>query len=92
MCRGQCPGTAIAGDWRSKSEQCPTWFTVFTDIEAELVARGITPLSLRPERLEVEAELLRRWTAGQNWPVEHVLRDTRARRATGTRQAEAART
>jgi uncharacterized protein len=86
MCRGQCPGTAIAGDWRSKSEQCPTWFTVFADIEAELVAKGITPLSLRPERLEVEAELLRRWAAGQNRPVEFVMREMRARRSAGTGQ------
>jgi uncharacterized protein len=88
MCRGQCPGTAIAGDWRSKSEQCPTWFTVFAEIEAELVAKGVTPLSLRPERLEVEEEMLRRWEVGQNWPVEYVMRDLRARRLRGTQPAQ----
>ena len=81
MCRGQCPGTAIAGDWRSKSEQCSTWFTVFSEIEAELVAKGIKPLSLRPERLEIEAEMMRRWEVGQNWPVEYVTRDVRTRRS-----------
>jgi uncharacterized protein len=78
MCRGQCPGTAIAGDWRSKSEQCSTWLTVFSELEAELVARGIKPLSMRPERLEIEAEMMRRWAIGQNWPVEYVIRDLRA--------------
>lgn len=81
MCRGQCPGTAIAGDWRSKSEQCSTWLTVFTELEAELVAKGIKPLSLRPERHEIEAEMMRRWKIGQNWPVEYVMRDLRARRS-----------
>jgi uncharacterized protein len=91
MCRGQCPGTAIAGDWRSKSEQCPTWFKVFSDIEAELVAKGITPLSLRPERHEVEAELWRRWAAGQNQPVEYVIREMRARRSNGTPQVQGGR-
>jgi len=90
MCRGQCPGTAIGGDWRNKSEQCQTWFTVFAEIEAESVARGVTPLSLRPERLEVEAEMLRLWAAGQNVPVESAMREMRARRATGSRAMQAA--
>ena len=85
MCRGQCPGTAIGGDWRNRSEQCPTWTEVFTEIEAELVAKGITPLSLRVDRLEVEAELMRRWEAGQNPPVEHVIRTLRERRQNSAR-------
>jgi uncharacterized protein len=91
MCRGQCPGSAIAGDWRSKSEQCSTWLTVFTEIEAELVAGGIKPLSLRPERLEIEAEMMRRWEIGQNSPVENVMRDLQAQRS-GAQQNRAAAT
>ena len=91
MCRGQCPGTAIGGDWRNKSEQCQTWITVFTEIEAELVAKGVTPLSLRPERHDVEAEMLRRWEAGRNTPVEFALRDLRAQRATGAQQMQVAK-
>jgi uncharacterized protein len=92
MCRGQCPGTAIGGDWRNKSEQCETWFTVFADIEAEAVARGVTPLSLRPERLEVEAEILRLWEAGRNSSAEVVLRDLRARRSTASEPVQVAAT
>jgi uncharacterized protein len=88
MCRGQCPGTAISGDWRNKSEQCATWLTVFTEIEADMVTSGVTPLSLRPDRLEVEAELLRRWAAGENPPVEHVIRSLRTQRPTGTGPVE----
>jgi uncharacterized protein len=90
MCRGQCPGTAIAMDWRSKSEQCSTWLAVFAEIEAELVAKGIKPLSLRPERREIEAEMMRRWEIGQNWPVEYVVRDMQARRS-GTQQKQVTR-
>jgi len=89
MCRGQCPGTAIAGDWRSKSEQFSTWLAVFAEIEAELVAKGTQPLSLRPERIEIEAEMMRRWELGQNWPVEQVMRELRTRRS-GTPQAQVA--
>jgi uncharacterized protein len=81
MCRGQCPGTAIAQDWRNKSEECSIWFTVFAETEAELVAKGVTPLSLRPERREVEAELLRGWAAGQNTHVETVMRRRREQRS-----------
>ena len=28
QCGGQCPGTAIDGDWRKRSRDCPTWFAV----------------------------------------------------------------
>jgi len=90
MCRGQCPGTAIAGDWRNRSEQCPTWLTIFTEIESELVAKGVTPLSLRPERVEVEAELLRRWSVGKNSTVEETMRGLRARSAVSPQPAGSA--
>jgi uncharacterized protein len=92
MCRGQCPGTAIEGDWRSKSELCPTWFAIFAEVEAELVARGVTPLSLRPERLEVETELLRRWESGQNPLVESLMRSLRARHSTGAHPLQVSET
>jgi radical SAM protein with 4Fe4S-binding SPASM domain len=92
MCRGQCPGTAIAQDWRNRSEQCATWFAVFAEIEAELVAKGITPLSLRPERSEVEAELLQGWASGRNIHVETIMQRMRERRPTQTRQIQATAT
>jgi uncharacterized protein len=50
MCQGQCPGTAIGGDWRNRSDQCRTWFNTFERLEQTLVALGRTPISLDPAR------------------------------------------
>jgi len=77
MCRGQCPGTSINGDWRNRSEQCPVWFRIFEDLEAELVRSGKKPLSLSPERTVVEAEMIRNWENGQNVTISSLLKSTR---------------
>jgi uncharacterized protein len=74
MCRGQCPGTAIGGDWRNRSEQCPIWMKVFERVEADLVRAGKQPLSKAPERAEVELEMLRNWEAGNNRTVSSILK------------------
>jgi len=49
QCGGQCPGTAIGGDWRKRSVDCPTWFAVLERVEQELVAKGVQPASLAPD-------------------------------------------
>ena len=67
MCKGQCPGTAIDGDWRNRSEHCEIWFGLFEDLERELVAEGITPLSLRDdERRQLEAGYAAALARGEN--------------------------
>jgi uncharacterized protein len=74
MCRAQCPGTAIDGDWRNRSEQCETWTHIFETIEGELLGAGEVPLSVSPERTRIERELLRTWESGRNVPVQSILR------------------
>jgi uncharacterized protein len=74
MCRGQCPGTSINGDWRNKSEQCGTWKGVFAALEAELVSEGKEPLSLSPLREAVELELLESWQQGRRASVGAMVR------------------
>lgn len=69
MCKGQCPGTAIDGDWRNRTEHCGVWMTIFEQLESELVAAGLTPLSLRHDRREVERRALELWSAGKRAPV-----------------------
>ena len=66
MCKGQCPGTAIDGDWRNRTEHCEVWQTLYGRLEAELVAQGMIPVSLRPERRDLEDAHLQRWAKGQN--------------------------
>jgi uncharacterized protein len=49
QCGGQCPGTAIDGDWRMRSADCRLWFGLLEDAEAQLVAAGEQPASLAPD-------------------------------------------
>jgi uncharacterized protein len=66
MCKGQCPGTAIDGDWRNRTEHCGVWMGLYEDLEAELVAESLNPLSLSPERHQIEHALLERWSRGDS--------------------------
>jgi len=68
QCGGQCPGTAIDGDWRKRSVDCPTWFELFQRLEAEMVGRGEAPASLRPE---LETRIAARLAAWQGGDVPH---------------------
>lgn len=63
-CKGQCPGTAIDGDWRNRTADCELWKSVFRDLEEEALDRGELPLSARPDRSLIEAEMLSIWAAG----------------------------
>lgn len=74
MCRGQCPGTAINGDWRNRSEQCPIWFRVFERVEADLLNLGQQPLSTSAKRDLVEQEMVRNWQAGRNVTMSSILK------------------
>jgi uncharacterized protein len=69
QCKGQCPGTAVDGDWRNRSAQCPEWFGLFERLEADLLAQGQFPLSRSPDRPALEEALLRAWKAGTNPPL-----------------------
>jgi len=69
MCRGHCPGTAIDGDWRNRSEHCEVWKAMFVQLERELAARGHTPLSLHRHRTVVERRMLEGWCKGRNLPL-----------------------
>ena len=66
MCKGHCPGTAIDGDWRNRSEHCEVHKQLFVDLEYELVAAGELPLSLHPLRPRLERAMLAAWGRGQN--------------------------
>lgn len=73
MCKGQCPGTAMDGDWRNRTEHCDTWMKLFEHVEQRLLAESFEPLSLAPERGEVEQAMLRAWAEGRNPRLKQVL-------------------
>ena len=73
MCKGQCPGTAIEGDWRNKTEHCLVWFTLFEHFEQQLCEKGKMPLSLSPLRINVEQALVQGWIKGDNFGLNNCL-------------------
>lgn len=72
MCKGQCPGTSVDGDWRNRSELCGVWMQVFNHLEQKLLRLKQMPLSIHPQRLRLEQRLLKHWAKGHNLPI-HVL-------------------
>lgn len=66
-CKGQCPGSAIDGDWRNRSEHCELFKALFADTEAELMRLGKRPMSADPAQvLAAEAQLLDAWRHDRN--------------------------
>jgi uncharacterized protein len=69
FCKGQCPGTALEGDWRNRTEHCEVWLQLFEDAERSLLDRGLTPLSLDSRRAQLEQAMLDAWASLQNPPL-----------------------
>lgn len=65
-CKGHCPGTALDGDWRNRTEQCGVWKTLFARLEREMLAAGEVPASRHPKRELIEQWMIDRWAEGVN--------------------------
>jgi uncharacterized protein len=76
MCKGQCPGTAIDGDWRNRSEHCEVWKALFRSIEDQLLGRGLFPVSAQPIRTAVERDMVAGWRSGANASMGKIIRKT----------------
>jgi len=76
MCKGQCPGTGLNGDWRNRSSQCEVWFKLFEHIEARLLGEGKTPLSRSPNRGAIESRMVGAWQAGGNPLLQNIVSST----------------
>lgn len=65
MCKGQCPGTALDGDWRNRTEHCSVWMKLFELLEEEFLEQGKVPLSISPKRQRVEQFVVAGWMKNQ---------------------------
>ncbi|MFC5699993.1 radical SAM protein [Cohnella faecalis] len=74
MCKGQCPGTAIDGDWRNRSELCEVWTQLFIHAEKQLIASGQVPLSIDPRRPRLERQMVALWKRGKNSSIQQLLK------------------
>lgn len=73
MCKGQCPGTAIDGEWTNRTEHCEVWKILFELTEKKLEKRGKIPLSKHPVLPEFEKGLLYYWEQGKNVSLNWLL-------------------
>ena len=73
MCKGQCPGTSIGGDWRNRTEHCQEWMHLFQVIERRMILAGKTPLTIQPIRFELEQRQVEAWEEGQNPSISWTL-------------------
>jgi uncharacterized protein len=75
MCKGQCPGTSINGDWRNRTEHCEEWKELFATIERRMILAGKVPLTIQPLRFDLEARHLQAWERGENPSISRTLAD-----------------
>ena len=75
MCKGQCPGTAIANDWRNRTEHCAVWMSIFERLESELISQGRLPLSVSENRSKLEQQALEQWHVGKQFSMSQALRE-----------------
>jgi uncharacterized protein len=73
MCKGQCPGTSIDGDWRNRTEHCEEWMHLFGVIERRMIVAGKIPLTIQPIRFELEQRQIEAWETGQNPSIGSTL-------------------
>lgn len=74
MCKGQCPGTAINGEWRNRSEHCEVWKAIYEYLESELLNSGLKPVSLSSQREQLEQVLINAWAQGNTGSVFEAMR------------------
>ena len=72
-CKGQCPGTAIDGDWRNRTEHCEVWKKLFRVVEERLLDKGQFPISVQPNRVYLEREMLEAWASGNNPSMQQTI-------------------
>ena len=74
MCKGECPGTAIDGDWRNRTQDCEVWKSLYRHLEEETILQGFIPISIRSDRKQLENIFLNTWAKGQNIHISSALR------------------
>jgi uncharacterized protein len=74
MCKGQCPGTSIDGDWRNRSSACALWKGLFRRLEEQMLDAGEVPLTASPDRVRIEERFVELWTSGRNSGIAQVRR------------------
>ncbi|HKG89132.1 MAG TPA: radical SAM protein [Nitrososphaeraceae archaeon] len=82
MCKGQCPGTAIDGDWRNRTEYCEVWKTLYENIEEEMIKDHLNPVSTNSNlRYVLEKEFISSWINNHDNSMSNIINLIRAKQA-----------
>jgi uncharacterized protein len=74
MCKGQCPGTAMGGDWRNRTEYCEVWKRLYAHFERSMLQSGMEPISTRPDRKVIEQFFMKSWSSGRNTSIAQAMK------------------
>jgi uncharacterized protein len=73
MCKGQCPGTSVRGDWRNRSAHCEVWKALYTHFDDSLARAGCHPIASNPIRYLLERCIVDGWERGENITMHALL-------------------
>lgn len=72
FCKGQCPGTAIDGDWRNRTVDCALWYTLFATIERDIIISKRVPITRDAAYMEsLQRKLFSQWRASRRSGNSH---------------------
>lgn len=74
MCKGECPGTAIDGDWRNRTQDCEVWKSLYKKLEIGMIEQGTIPLSICSDRKQLEMVFIDNWARGRNTRIASALK------------------
>lgn len=78
LCKGNCPGGALVDDyghrdWRNRTQSCEMWYSLFEHFEKVIESEGKIPFSKRPDRKQIELQILEWWNEGKNRDIEDAV-------------------
>lgn len=73
ICKGQCAGTGLDGDWRNRSQYCEMFKELFKLYEKKLEAVNITPVTKLPYLDEIERRQQTALKEGKNITIERII-------------------
>lgn len=88
-CQSHCPGSGLPsaadneGDWRLRSSYCHVYKAMFGEAERRVVRVNETPVSLRPDRLQLESRLYGMWASGQEGQLQTLIAEIEGRLTNG---------
>lgn len=80
ICKGNCPGTQIDGDWRNRTEYCEFWKSLFEYMNNLLLKSGFQTIIERPDIKLIEKIYIENGIRGHKLYTNNILKELEERR------------